>query len=375
MDAAVYPTVEKIRFIKKIRISTLVWGMLLLSLCIIIKAVSYFPFVIEHYYSRGIYPYISSFYRFIFGWIPFSFGDLFYFATGAYLLYLFIRIFILAYHRRITRMKIFSKVKSIGFTIAAIYIYFNLSWGLNYNRPGIASQLNLTPQMHNEQDLKNITSILLQKLNDSRIKVNIDRISFKPYPEVFGEAQQAYQAASVNLPFMNFKTSSVKRSMYGRMGNYLGFLGYYNPFTGEAQLNLTMPRFLIPYVVCHEMAHQLGYASESEASFVGYLAAVNSKDILFQYSTYFDFFEYANRELYYRDSAAAKSNYKQLNSLVKSDMSEVKAYWKKSENSIEPIIKVFYDHYLKANQQVNGLKSYNEVIGWLIAYYKKYGKV
>ncbi len=375
MDAAVYPTVEKVRLIKKIRISTLVWGILLLSLCIFIKIFSYFPFAIEQYYSRGIYPYISSFYRFIFGWIPFSFGDLFYFATGSYLLYLFIRIIVLACYRRLTRVKILSKLKSIGFTIAAIYIYFNLSWGLNYNRPGIASQLNLTPQMHNAQDLKTITAILLQKLNDSRLKVNNDKIAFKPYPEVFGEAQQAFQAASVNLPFMNFKTASVKRSMYGRMGNYLGFLGYYNPFTGEAQLNLTMPRFLIPYVVCHEMAHQLGYASESEASFVGYLAAVNSKDILFQYSTYFDFFEYANRELYYRDSAAAKSNYKQLNSLVKNDMTEVRSYWKKSENSLEPIIKVFYDHYLKANQQVNGLKSYNEVIGWLIAYYKKYGKV
>ena len=375
MDATVTTTVDSLKFRNKIRISNLVWGIILLALCFFIKVISYFPFLIERYYSRGAYPYISSFYRSLFGWLPFSFGDIFYFATGAYFLYLIIRIIILACNRRLSKADILSKFKALGFTLAAIYIYFNLSWGLNYNRPGIASQLNITPQIHNAQDLKNITGILLLKLNESRLKVNTDKITFKPYPEVFGEAQQAYQAASVDLPFMNFKTTSVKRSMYGRMGNYLGFLGYYNPFTGEAQLNLTMPRFLIPYVVCHEMAHQLGYASESEASFVGYLAAVQSKDILFQYSTYFDFFQYANRELYYRDSAAAKSNYKQLNSLVKSDMTEVRTYWKKSENSLEPIIKVFYDHYLKANNQTNGLKSYNEVIGWLIAYYKKYGKV
>jgi hypothetical protein len=123
------------------------------------------------------------------------------------------------------------------------------------------------------------------------------------------------------------------------------------------------------------MAHQLGYASESEANFVGYLAAVRSSDKLFHYSTYFDLFNYANHELFLRDSLTAKENYKQLDTLVKIDVIELKRYWKKSENPIEPIIKIFYDHYLKANQQIKGVKSYNEVIGWLIAYYKKYGKI
>ena len=33
------------------------------------------PVFIERYYSNGIYPYISSFFRIILGWIPFSFGD------------------------------------------------------------------------------------------------------------------------------------------------------------------------------------------------------------------------------------------------------------------------------------------------------------
>ena len=154
-----------------------------------------------------------------------------------------------------------------------------------------------------------------------------------------------------------------------------GFLGYYNPFTGEAQLNLTMPRFLIPYVTCHEMAHQLGYASESEASFVGYLAAAKSTDLVFQYSAYFDMFNYANHELFIRDSAAARDNYTHLDTLVKTDVGEVKAYWQKSDNMIEPVIRLFYDRYLKANQQIKGVKSYNEVVGWMIAYYKKYGKV
>ena len=34
-----------------------------------------------------------------------------------------------------------------------------------------------------------------------------------------------------------------------------------------------------------------------------------------------------------------------------------------------------YDQYLKMNKQLAGINSYNEVIGWLLAYQKKYGKI
>ncbi len=57
------------------------------------------------------------------------------------------------------------------------------------------------------------------------------------------------------------------------LGNYLGFTGYYNPFTGEAQVNTTVPQFLLPNIALHEMGHQIGYAKEDEANFSAYLAA------------------------------------------------------------------------------------------------------
>ena len=262
------------------------------------------------------------------------------------------------------------------FIFSTIYIYFNLSWGLNYNRPGIAYQLHLSQSKHSQQDLKLVTTILLRKVNDCRSMLGSGKIKYKSYPQIFAEAQAAYiRSAAARFSFLAYNPQSVKRSMYGRMGNFLGFLGYYNPFTGEAQLNLTMPRFLIPYVTCHEIAHQLGYASESEANFVGYLAAIQSNDTLFHYSTYFDLFNYANSELYLKDSVAAKNNYNQLSPLVKNDVEELRAYWRKSDNALEPLIKIFYDHYLKANQQTKGVKSYNDVTGWLIAYSKKYGTI
>ena len=358
-----------------IKRSTVIAALTLTLFCLLIKWISYYPSLIETYYSHGIYPYISSLYRTLFGWIPFSIGDLLYFTAGCYLLYYLYKIFNVFAKKRILEIDYGKRIKRTFFFVTSTYIYFNLMWGLNYNRPGISSELQLHTIAHNEADLKKITSALVQKVNESRISLHTNSIKYKHYKIVFGEAQKAYIKAGLAFSFMEYKTSSVKRSMYGRLGNYVGFLGYYNPFTGEAQLNLTMPQFLIPYVSCHEMAHQLGYAKESEASFVAYLAATQSADKLFHYSTYLDLYTYANYELYERDSADAKNNYNQLDTLVKKDLAELRKYAEKRKNPIEPIIKLFYDHYLKANEQDKGVNSYNEVIGWLIAYQKKYGRI
>ncbi len=360
---------------KNPKLFTTISAVFILIISVLIKISTFYPDWIENNYSRGIYPYISWFYRSLLGWIPFSIGDLLYAAATIYLIVKLIKIVKVLVARRLWSVNYKTSLVKAFFIVFCIYIYFNLTWGLNYNRPGIAYQLGLHPQSQNDQDLKQITELLLTKVNETRQILGNGKINYKPYPQIFTLAQNAYQATAPGYPFLEYQTRSIKRSMYGRMGNVLGFLGYFNPFTGEAQLNLTMPRFLIPYVTCHEMAHQLGYASESEASFVGYLAAIRSNDKVFHYSTYFDLFNYANHELFRRDSIAAKNNFHHLNALVKADFAELREYWRRSENPIEPLIKVFYDHYLKANQQTKGVKSYNEVIAWLIAYYKKYGSI
>ncbi len=347
----------------------------LLVLIVLIKVATFYPAWIEKNFSRGFYPDISWLYRKLFGQMPFSFGDILYMIAGIFLLTLAAKFVNTIIKRRIRLINYKRGLIKAFCVCAIIYIVFNISWGLNYNRLGIAYQLKLEPEEHTLADLKNITGLLLLKVNKDRVALGRGKIQYPRYSQVFTKAQNAYQNASFNYPFLQYKTSSIKQSLYGRLGSLMGFYGYYNPFTGEAQLNLTQPRFLIPFVTCHEMAHQLGYASESEASFVGYLAAVESKDTLFHYSTYFDLFNYANHELLSIDSVTALQNYTRLDTLVKIDVAELNEYLRKSDNAIVPFIRIFYDQYLKANQQDKGLKSYNEVVGWLISYYKKYKRL
>jgi hypothetical protein len=155
----------------------------------------------------------------------------------------------------------------------------------------------------------------------------------------------------------------------------VGFTGYFNPFTAEGQVRTDMPGLELPFVACHETAHMLGFASESEANLIGYLVATKSSSPYVRYSAYNEIFTYAQREqlgmmAQAKDSVgfmgAVAHNRARLDTLVKQDRKAVRRFFNRHRSSVAPIMSGVYEQYLFLNKQNAGLKSYDEVIGWLI---------
>jgi hypothetical protein len=345
------------------------------SLVVLIKIFSWNRNIVEAFYSTGFYFYFSKILRFLFGWIPFSIGDILYFLAGLWILWKIIKNIILLFKKKATKRAAFRKCLKLLLGFAFIYIVFYIFWGINYDRKGIVYQLKLTHLQYDTSDLKLLQKILLEKVNETKSIVMKNHELYPSKKDLIKGAEKSYHEAEKRFPFLRYTNVSVKSSLYGTPGDYLGFTGYYNPFTGEAQINTTVPEFLQPYIATHEMAHQLGYAKENEANFVGYLAAVNSRDTLFHYSVYFELFLYANREVYYFDSAASNKALKLLIPEIKKDIIELRKFNLDHTSFLEPSITWMYGQYLKLNQQPQGMHSYNAVVGMLIAYYKKYGKI
>ena len=349
------------------------FGGFLLLVVFSIRLFSAYPILIEQYYSTGIYPYISLFFRSLTGWTFISMGDIVYGLTGAWLIWKGIRAIKAIHATRFTRPYVAKKTLITLQRMLLIYIIFNLCWGLNYNRVGIAEQLDLKMDKYTTQELKSVNEVLLQKINACKTAIAKDSGTVLKSDEIFKRSIAAYSEAEKKYPFLYYQQPSVKSALWGWLGNYIGFNGYYNPFTGEAQVNTTIPKFLQPFTTCHEIAHQLGYAKENEANFVGYLSATASKDSFWLYSTYLDMFLYADRNLYAVDSTEAKLLANQLLPAVKADLRYLRAFNLSHMNAVEPIIKWVYGKYLQSNQQPNGVLTYDQVTAFLIAYHKKFG--
>ena len=348
---------------------------LLIVLVVAIKWVSFYPEWVEKNYTYGIYPFISKLQRYLFGWLPFSIGDLFYAFLILVIIIKTVQFFRFLFKKRITRKYFIAALQQIIFFFLFLYVVFYLFWGLNYDRKGIAAQLKLEVKSYTLSDLDTLTTVLQSRLNEYAVLVNQSgRDSLNRKRNLFHESYEAYKNVAKQYPFLKYDPESVKPSIFSYAGNYLGFEGYYNPFSGEGQVNTTIPGFIEPFVTAHEIAHQIGYAKENEANFVGFLACKSYPSNTFRYSLYFDMYNYSVGELYRRDSAMAKEFQKKLNSQVIKDIEEYRRFYNKYKNPIEPVIMWFYGHYLKANNQPAGKQTYNEVVTWLIAYYKKYGK-
>ncbi|MFM2139648.1 MAG: hypothetical protein RJA57_1955 [Bacteroidota bacterium] len=347
---------------------------LLVGLAIAIRWATWYPDWVESSYSRGIYPVIAQVQRLLFGWIPFSVGDLFYGFLLLVILYKTGSLIRVLFRRRFTRAYFVTGLQQAIFFFLFVYVCFNALWGLNYNRRGIASQLALDIRPPTVAELDTLTARLQDRVNFYAGFVSeAQRDTFNRKRQLFQGAVEAYAVAEQRHPFLRYRKRSVKPSLFSYLGNYLGFQGYYNPFTGEGQVNTTVPRFLEPFVTTHEIAHQLGYAKENEANFVGYLACRLSPSYAFRYSVYYDMYHYALGELYQVDSNRVHAYRNTVHPQVRADEKEHRDFYRRYRNPVESLVMWGYGQFLKANNQPAGKRSYNEVVSWLVAYGKKYG--
>lgn len=342
---------------------------------VLIQFFSYQENWVEKYYSTGLYPFFSPILRFLFGWIPFSLGDVLYTIAVCWLLYKIGKNLIFWIRKKITRKIFLQKIGNGIWWLLCVYIVFSLFWGINYGRKGIAYQLQLGDLNYDTADVRQVQSIIINQINASKTKILAQHIEYPSDRQLFLEAKNSYENVRKIYPFLNYNVESVKSSLYDGVDNYLNIGGYYNPFTGEAQVNTTGPKFIHPFTTTHEMAHQLGYAKENEANFVGFLAAINSNNELFRYGTYLNLYFYTNNDLYSFDSVASRKSLELLIPSVQKDIMELQEFNLAHQSFLEPISIWIYSKYLKFNQQPAGMRSYNEVVAMLIAYYKKVGKL
>ena len=348
--------------------------LIIIVLVVLIKIFSLFPVAVEKYYSNGMYPVISRTLRFLFGWLPFSAGDILYAVAAVYLIIKLVQFLKTVFKKKANKAFWWNGIQWLGFYSLLVYTVFNIFWGLNYNRLGTAYQMQLQMKPYSTDELNKVMNIIVDRLDSTAVKALPSRNIYLHKEALFKEACRDYQLVKPQYPHLSYATKSVKSSLFSYLGDYMGYTGYYNPFTGEAQVNTTVPVFVQPFTTCHEMGHQLGYAKENEANFAGYLSGKSSADAAFTYSVYFDLYNYGIRELYGRDSVLALALIKRKPLQVKKDIIALRQFYDAYENPIEPYIRRLYGQYLRANEQPSGMQSYNEVMAFLIAYYKKFGE-
>jgi hypothetical protein len=227
---------------------------------------------------------------------------------------------------------------------------------------------------YTDVDLLVFTKKLITKTNaiQKRITKNDSLKVVFPYSQeqVFEMSLNGYKTLSDDYSYFTYTHLSTKKSIISLPLTYMGFGGYLNPFTNEAQVNYLGPMYSFPMTTNHEMAHQMGYASESECNFIGFLASIKNDNSYIQYSGYSAALRYCLSNWRSRDEKIYKELLQTVHPGILKNYKESDDFWKEYQTPIETGFHVFYDRFLKINQQKDGLEGYSKFVNLMVNFYK-----
>ena len=330
-----------------------------------VKIISKNPQIVESYYSVKFYPYISKFLRFIFDNFTFSIGDILYIFT------LTIIVFKVFKNRKMKIKKVI--IDGLGI-LSVLYFIFHLFWGLNYYRTPLTQKLNLKTNYSTEDLIKTTKEIILLTnkvhfdiTNDTEKVVSL-KLNFEDLKK---EINIGYKNISKKYPFLKYYPSNQKKSLFSTPISYMGFSGYFNPFTNETQLNWHTPKNSQPITQAHEQAHQLGFAAENEANFIAFLATNENNNIFIKYSALTFALKHCLNDLFIKDLDSFNYLKSSVNYGVLKDFENRQKKWNYFKNPLEPLFKKIYSKFLNFNNQKLGIKSYSYVVAHIVNYYNR----
>jgi hypothetical protein len=315
------------------------------------------PEFVEHYYSKGIYPFIARFFSFLSSFIPFSLWDVFWILF----LLLIISGLILVLFRRINAGWFILRTLQ---TIALLYSLFYLVWGYNYFRPAISIRIGWESPKADEMNFRSVLDSIIIETNH-----NYFPDASSDYAKIDTLVEESYRNNSrvLGISYPN-GSRRPKTMLFSTLFAKVGVNGYFGPYFNEIHMNYFLLPVDYPFSLAHEKAHQFGFASEAEANLAAFVVCVTSSDQSLRYSGY------QTLLLYFLSDATRLDDYKKyldkIDKNVLKDLQYRQKYYLSLQNKkLSEMQSKVNNAYLKVNRIEKGVKNYNQVVSLVISWY------
>ncbi len=356
---------------KKCRIKELLLMLPLVIAYILTKYAQYNPDWTEQISSLRVYPILST----IVGFLPSKFS--FSLAELIVIIVLIISVIYIIFnlHKFLVskgsrRAIVCRGIMLFAIIFSSIYFLFTILCGLNYYRYTFTTYINYDIEEVNVDELEYLCFSLANELVSVRAELdgNIYVLDPKDFEFYANESVMNMQSLSGKYPVLYRNFYSAPKPIYmSKIMSYSGITGMFFPFTTEANVNVDVPFFSIPATMVHELAHQCGFMREDEANFIAYLGCKESDNMLVQYSGLYLAFSYSINELKKIDENLADKVLDSLSTEVLEDMAYSREYWSQHRGIISSVSSSINNTYLKANNQNDGVYSYNRMVQLLLA--------
>ena len=268
--------------------------------------------------------------------------------------------------------QLYRLVLTLAMAGAVFWAGLSVMWTPCYYAPGFAEQSGVDDGPLELEELETVTRWFAALASEYADEVPRDEngACTTDRDSVLDRAAGVFEGAAELYPFLDGEALRPKPIHFSRIMSCLDFTGFFFPMTGEANLNMDSPVFLLPSTSQHEIAHQRGVAMEQECNFVAVLSCLESEYADFRYAGAALAYIYLGNALAGADYEAYTEIYYSLSDTVRADFKAQSAYWDEFRDSAaQKASNTVYDSFLKSNGQELGMQSYGACVNLLVHYY------
>jgi uncharacterized protein DUF3810 len=230
-------------------------------------------------------------------------------------------------------------------TVAVVYVGFLATWGLNYRRAPLVEKLAFDPARVTRAAATRLGDDNAATLNALYARAHESPASMPRLAAAFQEAVKSLGATRSVVP------GRPKATLLGGYFHEVAVAGMTDPFFLETLIAPDLLDVERPFVIAHEWAHLAGYADESEANFVAWLACRRSDEAA-RYSAALALIGYAR-------PAKLKEA---LDIGPRIDIYAMSYRYSRTNETLRLAARQGYDKYLKVNRVERGVESYDAVV-------------
>lgn len=248
---------------------------------------------------------------------------------------------------------------------------FDWMYGINYYQSSLQESLDLYARPVSADELYSTASYFLSRANEAAAHIPRDSagdLSLSPRA-IAAMSTDAYEPLFSQYESLRTPLTVPKVLVLSKGLSYLNCTGFFFPYLGESNINGDVPKTTIPSTAMHELAHQMGIASEQEANFLAVLGCVNSGIDAFAYSGWQMGLIHLTNALYRADKSMWESLMREMSTQVRDDLNRINAYWKPFDTPVGSAANAINNDRLTHYGQDLTTQSYGAVVDLLVVYF------
>lgn len=356
-----------------------IWAALLL-LTAAVNVIAWNSQAFCDWHVKHLFPLSVNLYGRLMSVFPFSVGEgmivLAVLFTAAAIVMGLMRIFVRK--GRVKRLiSVFTRVYAWGFLAVFMIMTWNCFILYHASEFDETYMVQKAQRTYTDRELIQVRNHIVEELNALTEQMGRDEDGFLIYQgDMEQEAIRAMQKLGEEYELLSGYYPQAKGITASDFLSQQYMMGYYFPFSMEANYNTSMYIVNVPATLCHELAHLKGFIYEDDANFIGFLACINSDDPFYRYSGYLSVLNYVEKEY---KKASGKQEFGSV-SLAKSvradDIFLTSEAWERvEENAVveTAVVKAASNQFTETTLVINGvsdgMKSYSRVVQLLLEYY------